>query len=687
MMKSLRKSLNSHKDPPQHITTSPLPSLSKPPSAILPPKKVIRALSSYKSTAPQELSFEKGDFFHVLNDVNSQGLWYEAHNPMTGARGLVPCHLFEEFQKGTPVPKTPTTPGFKTSPPMGFNAPPVKPQAFYAVVLHDFTAERADELDAKAGDPITVVAQSNREWFVAKPIGRLGRPGLIPVSFVEIRDPATGQPVRDIMALIDGGALPRVEEWKTAMMTYKQNSISLGVLDDPSAAAAANSRRSAYSSSPTSPIGVAQPPVPPVPPQTQTQTQQVPPPVQDSRPPSPKLLPDGILLSADVKSFHYEMDEYWYRVHSIFQPYPPPGSQSLPPARQLVLFRSYNDFYDFQVDFLDAHPDEAGRLDGRPRVLPYMPGPVNEVDNEIANKRRAELDEYLRNLCELRHEYRYLLEHHLVRSFLSLKPGDADVEVEPRTKEIDALFRTSYVDQDGFDDGQADDYQTERMSRLRVSSATDDRSDGSDYGDDGGRLPPPQDRDDSYRYGADTASPYLGTDQGYNTTQPLQPRSRNANGSDRGENGNSMYSQHSVSALPPRSDSYQNGQSRTSLASSQDPANPSGRVSQAESTRTSTSGRSRSQSHAAPPVSASNPQIAYIKIKIFAQNAEEIVAIRVHPRVTHAQLMAKASERLQSRVAKLRYRDSVSEAFVDLRGDSDLRQWLDNTERHVLYAG
>lgn len=101
MMKSLRKSLNSSKDPPQRITT-PLPSLSKPPTAILPPKKVIRALGSYKSTAPQELSFEKGDFFHVLNDVNSQGVWYEAHNPMTGARGLVPCNLFEEFQKGTP---------------------------------------------------------------------------------------------------------------------------------------------------------------------------------------------------------------------------------------------------------------------------------------------------------------------------------------------------------------------------------------------------------------------------------------------------------------------------------------------------------------------------------------------------------------------------------------------------------
>ena len=67
-MKSLRKSLNGHKD--QHIT-SPLPPLSKPLTAMQPPKKVIRALASHRANAPQELSFEKGDFFHVLKDRKS----------------------------------------------------------------------------------------------------------------------------------------------------------------------------------------------------------------------------------------------------------------------------------------------------------------------------------------------------------------------------------------------------------------------------------------------------------------------------------------------------------------------------------------------------------------------------------------------------------------------------------------
>jgi len=99
-MKSLRRSL--HKDPgqpPTSVSGPVLPALSKPLSAIVPPKKVIRAFESYRSTNPQELSFQKGDFFHVLRDTNPQDMYFEANNPLTGARGLVPKRLFEEFSK------------------------------------------------------------------------------------------------------------------------------------------------------------------------------------------------------------------------------------------------------------------------------------------------------------------------------------------------------------------------------------------------------------------------------------------------------------------------------------------------------------------------------------------------------------------------------------------------------------
>ena len=97
-MKSIRKSFNSHKE--AHIS-SPLPPLSKPTlTAIQPPLKVIRAIVSHRSTSPHQLSFEKGDFFHVSNESPQPG-WYEAFNPLTGARGLVQAHMFEEFSKGS----------------------------------------------------------------------------------------------------------------------------------------------------------------------------------------------------------------------------------------------------------------------------------------------------------------------------------------------------------------------------------------------------------------------------------------------------------------------------------------------------------------------------------------------------------------------------------------------------------
>lgn len=101
----------------------------------------------------------------------------------------------------------------------------------YGVVQYDFNAERADELEAKAGEAIIVVAQSNPEWFVAKPIGRLGGPGLIPVSFVEIKDTTTMQTVADPLKAVRDAGVPRVEEWKKFAAEYKNSSISLGKFD------------------------------------------------------------------------------------------------------------------------------------------------------------------------------------------------------------------------------------------------------------------------------------------------------------------------------------------------------------------------------------------------------------------------------------------------------------------------
>ena len=105
----------------------------------------------------------------------------------------------------------------------------------YGIVQYDFNAERADELEAKAGEPIIVVAQSNPEWFVAKPIGRLGGPGLIPVAFVDIQDTVTMKSVSDPLDAVKKAGVPRVEEWKRFASEYKNSSISLGKFDNGAA--------------------------------------------------------------------------------------------------------------------------------------------------------------------------------------------------------------------------------------------------------------------------------------------------------------------------------------------------------------------------------------------------------------------------------------------------------------------
>lgn len=101
----------------------------------------------------------------------------------------------------------------------------------YGIVQYDFQAERPDELDARAGEAIIVIAQSNPEWFVAKPIGRLGGPGLIPVSFLELRDMQSGQAVTDPLDAVRRAGVPKVEEWKKMTAEYKNSSITLGKID------------------------------------------------------------------------------------------------------------------------------------------------------------------------------------------------------------------------------------------------------------------------------------------------------------------------------------------------------------------------------------------------------------------------------------------------------------------------
>jgi bud emergence protein 1 len=217
---------------------------------------VIRALYDYEAQSSQELGFQKGDFFHVIGRENDPD-WYEACNPaLENVRGLVPVAFFQILGKTErdsgqsdkspqPIRQPDHDSGYSDTSGPSAQAPADGPRIsklnrasgamVYGVVMYDFAAERPDELDAKAGEAIIVIAQSNPEWFVAKPIGRLGGPGLIPVSFIEIRDMSSGQAVPNAQEAVQRAGVPKVEEWKKMAADYKNSSISLGKFENSSA--------------------------------------------------------------------------------------------------------------------------------------------------------------------------------------------------------------------------------------------------------------------------------------------------------------------------------------------------------------------------------------------------------------------------------------------------------------------
>lgn len=370
---------------------------------IAPPKKVIRAIRDYVPQSSRELAFSKGDFFHVIGAENDRN-WYEACNPATNMRGLVPVDYFEVLGKtvGPPALNTsmsglslndpnsrmvgnyngydngnvPTPPASATVP-SGPKATPV-----YGVVQYDFVAEQKDELNVKAGESIIVIAQSNHEWFVCKPIGRLGGPGLIPISFIEIRDVATGKAVENIEEFVAKSGVPRVEEWKQKLGEYKSKSIPLGQFESPTSG-----------QSPTS-----------------TQSRQS----QMNGNNYPALNSPTTLLTvreAKIEQFSYTNGRYWYWVRAVMDD-----------GRHRNLCRYYEDFYNFQIALLATFPVESGST-GRDRILPFIPGPTTYVTDAIAEERKEDLDIYVRELCLLP---AHIKNHELVKSFFASREGDVE---------------------------------------------------------------------------------------------------------------------------------------------------------------------------------------------------------------------------------------------------------------------
>ena len=93
-------------------------------------------------------------------------------------------------------------------------------------------------------------------------------------------------------------------------------------------------------------------------------------------------------------------------------------------GRHWELARYYADFYDFQKGLLEQFPEEAGNR-GKPRTLPFMPGPVAHVTDAISNGRRANLDEYIGKILQMPP---HISKCDLVRQLFAPRAGDFEID-------------------------------------------------------------------------------------------------------------------------------------------------------------------------------------------------------------------------------------------------------------------
>ena len=627
--------------------------------------------------------------------------------------------------------------------PARFSNPPMSPRqtpVFYAVVQHDFLAERPDELDARSGDAISVVAHSNREWFVAKPIGRLGGPGLIPASFLEVRDPVTGQPITDIDVLIDRGELPPVEEWKKATMNYKASSIALGVIDGPNTGPVPNSKfqqmamtspgaENRFTYDPTNPSNAYRPEEVDSyldPRQEDDDADQLPPP-DLSRLDLADPLPFGVLIRAEVSSFHYESNDWVFRVNATFRPDPPAKKNPFDPtplmSRELTLFRVYDDFYVFQLQLLASFPLEAGRDPDRPdeappededgpstRILPYMPGPQDDVDETVTDTRRHDLDVYLKELVALREVgAEHILRCELVRKFFAARDGDIDNEVPLPDEDY-----PSQEDPRGYYEQQQEDHQSrptqnqrqtsdfhDTQSRItssntyssRAPSTVETYQSSKESGHPYARAKAPTVQGRESRGSGEVAVGYgrmsevdtgrARTDSKYSQSHPYARESAAGHQREPSTIKSPITRYNSSSYGSPR-------QRRDSSPQRSPYGQPNGRDSEYRNHVTSPSISTGNPN--SPRISNSNPNAAFVKIKIFHSSTDELIAIRVSPRVSLRQLMEKVRERLGDDVSNVKYRDGMAAGsggtghFVDIADDAHLRDWMSSGDKLVLYA-
>ena len=164
-------------------------------------------------------------------------------------------------------------------------------------------------------------------------------------------------------------------------------------------------------------------------------------------------------VQASVPRYCFDNDMYWYIIECQMED-----------GRWFELSRYYADFYDFQIALLESFPEEAGNK-GKPRTLPFMPGPVAHVTDAISNGRRQNLDEYIQKIIGMPPHISKSL---LVRNLFKPKPNQ-DFEIDPNALGED--YRLSGASQQSL----------QRVQTNQSGQSTGPTVPGAGYGG----MPPP----------------------------------------------------------------------------------------------------------------------------------------------------------------------------------------------------
>lgn len=127
--------------------------------------QVIRALYDFEARSDQELSFQKGDFFHVIGRENDTE-WYEACNPvLPDARGLVPVRFFLALEKTVSTTKYPLGQSSTPTPPLPLDIrqflTPVTATSTSTLQLTSYATQKMMARIDFQGDFVSIVIDTN----------------------------------------------------------------------------------------------------------------------------------------------------------------------------------------------------------------------------------------------------------------------------------------------------------------------------------------------------------------------------------------------------------------------------------------------------------------------------------------------------------------------------------------------